>query len=176
MKSGGLFLMNALAVCEMSRTFWRMGKLFMKGDLENLFKGPVILFEAVVECYPISARETSQGSNLAGKFCQEYSSDMHWLRITCLMGFGAQSGSAMIRKFKVRVSQQGVRAAHTKHQKTRRDHQDVLHSNVDLTLRLRQGWYHGRIHVTFSLYICVLCYCVVSASAYTSTGSLVFSH
>ena len=38
MKNGGLILWNAVAICEMSKTSWQMGKLFVKGDSENHFK------------------------------------------------------------------------------------------------------------------------------------------
>ena len=35
MKDGGPILWNAIAVCEMSKTSWQKGKLFMKDDLQN---------------------------------------------------------------------------------------------------------------------------------------------
>ena len=38
MKSGGLILWNAIAICEMSKTSWRMGKHVTNGDLENHLK------------------------------------------------------------------------------------------------------------------------------------------
>ena len=38
MKSGGLILWNAIAICEMSKTSWQMGKHVTNGDLENHLK------------------------------------------------------------------------------------------------------------------------------------------
>ena len=38
MKNGWLVLWNAIAICEMSKTSWQMGKLLMKGDSENHLK------------------------------------------------------------------------------------------------------------------------------------------
>ena len=38
MKIGDLTLWNAIAICEMSKTSWQMGKLFTKGDSENHLK------------------------------------------------------------------------------------------------------------------------------------------
>ena len=35
MKGGGLILWNAIAICEMSKTSWQMGKRQMKDDPEN---------------------------------------------------------------------------------------------------------------------------------------------
>ena len=35
MKDDGLILSNAIAICEMSKTSWQMGKLLTKGDSEN---------------------------------------------------------------------------------------------------------------------------------------------
>ena len=35
MKNGGLFLWNAIAVCDMFKIFWKTGKLFTKGDSVN---------------------------------------------------------------------------------------------------------------------------------------------
>ena len=56
MKNGGL-----VAICEIFKTFWQMEKLLVKDDSKNhLFKGPVIPFEAMVEYYPISARDPSR--------------------------------------------------------------------------------------------------------------------
>ena len=39
-KNGGLILRNANAICETSRTSWRMGKLPMQDDSKNLAKDP----------------------------------------------------------------------------------------------------------------------------------------
>ena len=51
---------NATAVCEMFKTSWQVGKLCTKGDSENHSKGPVILFGAMVEHYPIFSRDQSR--------------------------------------------------------------------------------------------------------------------
>ena len=45
MKSGGLTLSNAIAICEMSKISWQTGKLRMKDDLENHSKGQKYLLE-----------------------------------------------------------------------------------------------------------------------------------
>ena len=60
MKSGGLILWNAIAICEMSKTSWKTGNHCMKVDLENHFKGQITPFGALVEYYPISARHQSR--------------------------------------------------------------------------------------------------------------------
>ena len=39
MNNGGLILWNAVAICEMSKTSWQMGKLRTNDDLENHSKG-----------------------------------------------------------------------------------------------------------------------------------------
>ena len=38
MRSGGLILWNAIAICEMTRTSWQTGNLKMNEDLGNLVK------------------------------------------------------------------------------------------------------------------------------------------
>ena len=50
MRNGGLILWIAIAICEMSKTSWRMGKL----------KGPIIPLGAMVEYHPISIRDQSR--------------------------------------------------------------------------------------------------------------------
>ena len=59
LKNDWLILWNADAIFEMSKTSWQMGKLLVKGYFGEPFKGPVILSGAMVEYYPISAREAS---------------------------------------------------------------------------------------------------------------------
>ena len=51
MRNGGLIPWDALAVCDMSKTSWQMRKLLMKGDSSS---------GAMVECYPISAKDQSR--------------------------------------------------------------------------------------------------------------------
>ena len=41
---GGRIPWNATAICEMSKTSWQTGKLSMKDDLKNHFKGPIVSF------------------------------------------------------------------------------------------------------------------------------------
>ena len=36
MKNGGLIPLSAVAICEMSKTSWKKGKLRMKDDLETI--------------------------------------------------------------------------------------------------------------------------------------------
>ena len=60
MKSGGLVLWNAIAICETSKTSWQSGKLRMKDDFENHSKGQQFLFGAMVEYHPISAKDLSR--------------------------------------------------------------------------------------------------------------------
>ena len=60
MRNGGLVLWNAVAICEMSKTSWQMGEHLMRGDSENHLKAPVIPFGAMVDYYPISARDQSR--------------------------------------------------------------------------------------------------------------------
>ena len=60
MKGDGLILWNAIAVCEMSKTYWQRGKLRMKDDFGEPFKGQKNLFGAMVEYYPTSTRDQSR--------------------------------------------------------------------------------------------------------------------
>ena len=60
MKSGGQILWNAIAICEVSKTSWQMGKLLMRDGFREPFKGPIIPFGAMVECHPISTRDQSR--------------------------------------------------------------------------------------------------------------------
>ena len=45
MKDGGQILWNATAICEMSKTSWKMEKLLMKGDSVNHSKVQKFLLE-----------------------------------------------------------------------------------------------------------------------------------
>ena len=45
MKGGCQILRNAIAICEMSKTSWQMGKLSMRDDLENHSKGQQYILE-----------------------------------------------------------------------------------------------------------------------------------
>ena len=60
MRSGGQILWNAVAICEMSKTSWQTGKLLVKEDLENHSKDQSFPFGAMVEYYPISARDQAR--------------------------------------------------------------------------------------------------------------------
>ena len=71
------FLWNAVVICEMSKTFWQMGKTRNERRFGEPFRGPVIQWLNVT----LPLRETSQGSiNLVSKFYQEYFLGMHWSR------------------------------------------------------------------------------------------------
>ena len=59
MKSGGLVLWIAIAICELFKTSWQTGKHFMRDDLENHLKGPIITFGAMAGYFPISAKDQS---------------------------------------------------------------------------------------------------------------------
>ena len=61
MKSGGQIPWNAIAFCEMSKTSWQTGKLFMNENLEESFKGPIIPFGALVSQLP-RERQTENSS------------------------------------------------------------------------------------------------------------------
>ena len=60
MRNAGLILWNAFAICEMSKTSWQTGKLLMKEDFGESFKGPIIPFGAPVEYLPSSARDQAR--------------------------------------------------------------------------------------------------------------------
>ena len=60
MRSGGQILWNAIAICEMSKTYWQTGRLLVKEDLGNHSKDQSFPFGAMVEYYPISARDQAR--------------------------------------------------------------------------------------------------------------------
>ena len=64
MKDGGLMLWNAGAMCEMFKTSWQTGKLRMKDDVENHFKGPIIFIGAMVEYHPIFSERSIKNSSI----------------------------------------------------------------------------------------------------------------
>ena len=78
-KNGGLIRWNAVAICDVpdlladSRTPYerRFGETF---------EGPIIPFEAMVQYFPISVKDQSRLHQFRRESCQEFSSDMHWLR------------------------------------------------------------------------------------------------
>ena len=89
-KNGGLVLWSAVAICEMSKTSWQMGKHLMNGDLENLSKDQSFRLAPWLNII-LSLRKTSQGSiNLVRKFCLKCSSD-----IQCLLG-GSWKGDILV--------------------------------------------------------------------------------
>ena len=55
-----LILWNAISICAMSKTSGQMGKTPYERRFGEPVKGPVIPFGAVVEYYPISARDKSR--------------------------------------------------------------------------------------------------------------------
>ena len=94
MKNGRLILWNALAFCEMFKISWQTGKTPYELRFGEQLKGPVIPFGAMVEYYPISARDQSRlhqfgkkvlpgiflGQALfAGRICEgDYYGCRHW--------------------------------------------------------------------------------------------------
>ena len=73
MKSGGLILWNAIAICEMSKTSWRMGKHVTNGDLENHLKARSLRLVQWLNTIQF-LRKTSQDSfNLARRCYLEFS-------------------------------------------------------------------------------------------------------
>ena len=60
MRNGGLIPRNALLIYDMFKIYCLMGRHHMKDALENLFKGPIVLSDSVVEYYPISAKDQSR--------------------------------------------------------------------------------------------------------------------
>ena len=79
MKSGGLILWNAIAICEMFKISWQMGKHFMKDDSENHLKAwSFRSVQSMVEYHPIFAKDHSRLQQLGNTvFTQAYFSDMH---------------------------------------------------------------------------------------------------
>ena len=75
MKSGGLVLWTAVAICEMLKTSWKTGTHFMEGDSENHLKAQSFRLVQWLNFIRF-LQETRQGStNLVRKFYLEYSSD-----------------------------------------------------------------------------------------------------
>ena len=60
MKHGGLILWSAVAICEIFKNSWQMGRHHMKGGLEYQFDGPVSPLGEMVEYFPISATDFSR--------------------------------------------------------------------------------------------------------------------
>ena len=50
-------LWNAVAICEMSKTSWQMGKTPYERRFGEPFKGPIIPFGAMVEYHPSSPKD-----------------------------------------------------------------------------------------------------------------------
>ena len=67
MKGGGLTRWNAIAICEASKTSWRMGNLRTKGRFGEPFKGPIIPFGAMVVCHPTSPKDQAMIINFGKK-------------------------------------------------------------------------------------------------------------
>ena len=86
MKNGGLLLWNAVAICEMTKTSWQLGRHFTNGDLENHSKARSYHVVQWLEIIRL-LRNISRGStNLVRKCCLEDSSDMHGSRKKNLEG------------------------------------------------------------------------------------------
>ena len=67
MKGGGQTLWNAIAICEMSKTSWRMEKRHNERRFGEPFKGPIIPFGAMVEYHPISPKDQARTSSIGKK-------------------------------------------------------------------------------------------------------------
>ena len=77
MKNGGLILWSAIAVCEMSKTSWQMGKLPVKGDSENHLEAQRFLLEQWWNVIQFLHDTSQDSTNLARQFYLEFSSDMN---------------------------------------------------------------------------------------------------
>ena len=73
MENGGLILWNAVAICETSKTSWQMGKLLMKSSRRIIERTSDSFLGQRLNVI----RFLQETSNLARKFYQEDSSDMH---------------------------------------------------------------------------------------------------
>ena len=74
MKNGGQILLNAAAICEMYKTSCQQGEHLTNGVSENHLKSCSVQWLNFIRFL----HETNQDStNLARKFHQAYSSDMH---------------------------------------------------------------------------------------------------
>ena len=60
MKNGGQIPWNAMAICEMFKTSWQMGKTSYEGRFGETFWGAKIPFGANVEYHPFSSRDQSR--------------------------------------------------------------------------------------------------------------------
>ena len=70
MKGGGQTLWNAIALCEMSKTSWQMGKRHTKDDLENHSKGQKYLLEQWLYIIRLHQEIYHEFTNLARKYYQ----------------------------------------------------------------------------------------------------------
>ena len=85
MRSGGLIRSNSIAICEMFKTSWQHGKTHYEWRFGEPFKGPIVPFGAVVEYYPISARDQSRLHQFGKKVLPGKTLDMRlksWRRWT----------------------------------------------------------------------------------------------
>ena len=80
MNSGGMNPWNAIAICEMSKTSWRMGKLLVKDDSENHSKAWSYLSLHWLNIIRLLQEASPSSTNLARKFYLENSLDMRWTR------------------------------------------------------------------------------------------------
>ena len=81
MKDGGQILWHAVAICEMFKTSWQMGKLFVKGDSENNLKDQSLRLARWLNIIRF-LHENNQGfTNLVRQFHLECSSDMRESRV-----------------------------------------------------------------------------------------------
>ena len=68
----GLVPWNAIAICEMSKTSWQMGKLLMKGDSGNHSKVQYLLLEQWKNINQFLQETSPDFTDLERKVHQEY--------------------------------------------------------------------------------------------------------
>ena len=73
--NGGLIPWNALAICEMSKTSWQMGKLLTQGDSENHAKAQWFLLVQWLNIIRFLPETSQRSTNVVRKCYQEYASD-----------------------------------------------------------------------------------------------------
>ena len=76
MRIGGQIPWNAVAICEMSKTSWQMGKLHTKGVLENDLKAQYFFLDNCLSNF-LFLHETSQGFTNLARIVARIFSDMY---------------------------------------------------------------------------------------------------
>ena len=81
MKNGWLILWNAVAIHEMSKTSWHMGKLHMKEDSENHSKDQQFFLELWLNTTPFQCETNQVFTKISRKIYQESFLGMHIVRL-----------------------------------------------------------------------------------------------